>query len=184
MAQSYDSAAEIDWVKPHMRGQLPIHDFHIPRRLKTFMNTCGYIITVDTAFERIMRECAALTGARTETWINQDIIDVFCAAHRAGYAHSIEVWDKHSDDKTLIGGVYGLSVGAVFFAESMFSRRPNASKVALVHLAGILKRGGYHIFDVQFTNSHLEQFGVFETPHDEYDVLLEEALQRRARFNV
>lgn len=183
MAREHD-ADEVEWIKPYSRAQLPIEDFHVPRRLKTFLNHCLYEVTVDQAFRSVINECARLTDTRKETWINQDIIDVFCELHECGLAHSVEVWesDGQGGDKTLIGGVYGLSLGAAFFAESMFSRRTNASKVALVHLARILKHGGYKIFDVQFTNPHLEQFGVYEVSHEDYDLILRDALQHKAVF--
>lgn len=181
MARIHDST-NIDWVKPYNRAQLPIENFHVPRRLKTFLNTCPYEVTVDQAFEDVIVGCAQLTETRTETWINQDIMDVFCTLHAQGLAHSVEVWEDEGGNRTLVGGVYGLSLGAAFFAESMFSRRPNASKVALVHLAKILKQAGYQIFDVQFINPHLEQFGVYEIPQEEYEMLLHEALQHAVLF--
>ena len=179
MAQGKDNP-DIDWVKPAMRAQLPIKGFHIPRRLKTFLNTHDFKITVDQDFNGVIDACAELTNERRETWINQEIIEIFCAAHADGHAHSVEIWDENN---ALIGGIYGLSIGAVFFAESMFSRVSNASKVALVHLHHILDCGGYEILDVQFTNPHLEQFGVFETPHDAYDILLQSAVKKIAIFN-
>lgn len=179
MASAAASPA-VQWVRPAMRGQLPIADLHIPGRLLKTMRNHPYEIRINTDFEGVMRGCAALTPQRPETWINPAIIEVFCHLHRRGCAHSVECWDGPA----LIGGVYGLALGAVFFAESMFSRRTNASKIALVHLAARLWRGGFQILDTQFSNPHLEQFGVFETPHEDYKPLLDQACAYSADFTL
>ena len=149
----------------------------IPRLQKTIRKN-QYDIKIDTAFNTVIKTCAELTNTRQDTWINDQIIDVFCRLHGMGHAHSIEVWD----DCNLIGGLYGLKIGSAFFGESMFSRKQDASKIALVHLAARLWAGGFTILDTQFINPHLEQFGAYEISHDDYLVQLESALQKKSDF--
>lgn len=178
------SSRYIHWVCPEMRGQLPIQTLHIPRSLKRAltktMRSENIHITVDHDFEGVIQSCAQETNDRPESWINADILRVFCQLHDKGHAHSLEVWE----DKTLIGGIYGLKIGTAFFGESMFSRRTNASKIALAHLAARLWRGGFEIFDTQFINDHLKQFGAYELPHKIYMERLRPALDRSADFHL
>lgn len=167
MAYSADSPF-IHWVCPEMRGQLSIMDMHIPKSLKKTvlkqMRTRTSEIRIDSAFEQVIRACGAYHESRPETWINNQIIDAFMDLHRQGHAHSVEYWQ----DGALKGGLYGLKIGGLFCGESMFSRVPNASKIALVHLAARLWKGGFQVLDTQFTNEHLEQFGIYEIPHEAY----------------
>ena len=168
----------IQWVCPEMRGQLPIDDLHIPRRLRKTLLNNPYDIRVDTAFKAVIKACAAPAPHRPETWINDEIMSVFCALHEQEHAHSLEVWEGNR----LVGGIYGLKIGAAFFGESMFSHKTNTSKIALVHLAARLWRGGFSVFDTQFTNDHLEQFGVYELAHATYLEHLKPALEHEADF--
>lgn len=177
MAYSADSPY-VHWVCPEMRGQLSITDIHIPRRLKTTLRQAPFDIRINTAFEDVIRGCAEPHDNRPETWINESIIENFCTLNERGHAHSLECWDGDS----LMGGIYGLQLGGAFFGESMFSRARDASKVALIHMAARLWRGGFKIFDTQFVNDHLEQFGVYEIEHKEYLATLTPALKEKADF--
>jgi leucyl/phenylalanyl-tRNA---protein transferase len=177
MAES-GAAEEVLWVRPHERGILPLEKFHVPRRLARLVRSNRYRVTVDKAFQEVIRGCAESRPERRETWINSAIVEVFEALHARGLAHSVEVWHQ----KELAGGLYGLELGAAFFAESKFSRLRDASKVALVHLAARLKRGGYLLLDAQFPNPHLEQFGAVSVTEERFQLLLSHALAGSANF--
>jgi len=177
MAESR-TAKEVLWVRPHERGILPLEKFHVPRRLARLVRSNRYRITVDKAFREVIRGCAESRPERRETWINDAIVDVFEALRSRGLAHSVEVW--HQEE--LAGGLYGLELGAAFFAESKFSRLRDASKVALVHLAARLKAGGYLLLDAQFPNPHLEQFGAVSVTEERFQLLLSHALAGNANF--
>ncbi len=155
---------EAGWLYPKNRGQLSIQNLHIPRSLKKALRKTKYAITIDQDFEPLITACAESTTDRQETWINPQIRDSFIALNKQGHAHSIE----YRENGELKGGLYGLSIGGAFCGESMFSRAPNASKIALIHLCARLSMAGYTLLDTQFTNEHLEQFGVFEISHEEY----------------
>lgn len=163
---------ELYWFCPEERGVLPLATFNIPRGLARAMKKHSYTITVDTAFNDVIRACGTLTPERHETWINEQIVSLYTALHGAGHAHSIEVWDG----KKLVGGLYGVSIGGAFFGESMFSRAPDASKIALVRLVEILKEAGYQLLDTQYVNDHLKQFGVEGWSKRRYMTKLEKAL--------
>ena len=147
---------ELYWFSPEERGVLPLGSFNIPRGLARAMKKHPYTITVDTAFEQVIRACGTLTKERDETWINEKIVQLYKALFEAGHAHSIEVWNN----EMLIGGLYGVSLGGAFFGESMFSRAPDASKMALVRLVEILRAAEYQLLDTQYVNEHLKHFGV------------------------
>jgi leucyl/phenylalanyl-tRNA--protein transferase len=137
-----------------------------------------FSVTVDTAFDAVMAGCAEAAEGRPDTWINDRIIALFNDVHRAGLAHSVEVWR----DDELVGGLYGLAMGAAFFGESMFSRVTDASKVALTHLAGILIKGDFTLLDTQFITDHLKRFGAIEISQEDYLTQLGTALTRQGRF--
>ena len=177
MARSAD-AASVEWIDPDWRGVIPLDTPHIPGRLARTVRATSLSVVVDTAFERVMRECAAPAPGRPSTWINQSILDAYARLHAIGHAHSIEVW--HGED--LVGGLYGVSIGAAFFGESMFSRVRDASKIALVHLIARLRKGGFRLLDAQFVTPHLLQFGTEEIPRAEYLDRLRQALARPADF--
>lgn len=163
MAYNADSS-NVQWVCPEMRGQISLETMHISRQLKKIVRQGVFDVRINTDFSGVIKACAMPMPDRPQTWINQDIIDVFCALHEKGHAHSVECWQ----DNVLVGGLYGLAIGQIFCGESMFSRASNASKIALVHLAARLHAGGFKVLDTQFTNAHLEQFDVFEIPHEAY----------------
>jgi leucyl/phenylalanyl-tRNA--protein transferase len=163
---------ELYWFSPEERGVLPIEGFNIPRGLARAMKTHPYTITTDRDFEAVIRACGTLTPTRHETWINENIVTLYTTLHRMGHAHSIETWQ----DDHLVGGLYGVSLGGIFFGESMFSRAPDASKIALVTLVDILREAGYSLLDTQYVNNHLKQFGVEAVPKKIYMRKLEKAL--------
>ena len=171
-------ASDVFWVQPKLRGVLPLDAFHVSRSLKKRLRKGTFTVTVDQAFDAVMAGCAEATEIRSDTWINDRIIELFNELHRARLAHSVEVWK----DGRLAGGVYGLAMGAAFFGESMFSRETDASKVALTHLAGLLKKGGFTLLDTQFITNHLKRFGAVEISQQEYLEQLSQALTRQGRF--
>ena len=173
MAEHRDDA-EIFWVDPKRRGVLPLEGFHISRSLARRMRRGGYRITVDADFAGVVAGCAD----RAETWISDALRRHYLTLHAMGHAHSLEVWEG----PVLIGGVYGVALGAAFFGESMFSRRTDASKIALAHLVDRLNRAGFTLFDTQFLTDHLASLGGIEIPRAEYHRRLDAALSRQADF--
>ena len=175
-----ESKAERDvfWVDPETRGIIPLDGFHVPRRLARTVRAGRFRITVNRDFPRVVRGCARRTGRRPESWINGPIFEAYCALHRQGHAHSVEAWQEG----TLAGGLYGVSLGAAFFGESMFSTERDASKIALVHLVARLRAGGFSLLDTQFVTSHLTRFGAVEMPRARYLSQLSDALTQPATF--
>ena len=169
---------DVYWVQPKERGIIPLVDFHIPKSLRKALRRSAFTVRIDTAFEEVISGCAESSSDREDTWINQKIVELFYDLFEAGLAHSVEVWD----DDELVGGLYGLAMGAVFFGESMFTRRDNASKIALCYLVALMKTGGYLLLDTQFITEHLKQFGAIEISHDDYMQQLDAALKKMARF--
>ena len=170
---------ETYWVEPRMRGIIPLDNFNIPRSLKKFMTSCDYEVTFNKSFADVIAACAETPrGDGQGTWINKEIEFAFHHLHHLGHAHSVEVWNG----KKLIGGLYGLAQGGCFNGESMFSRAPNASKIALVHLVHHLNDRGFTLLDTQFINDHLKQFGCIEIPQDEYLIQLNNALKQDIQF--
>ncbi len=178
MAESADDPT-IYWVEPEMRGVMPIEDFHTPRSLKKVLNKQIYDVTFNEAFNAVVKNCAASAKGREQTWINETIRLLYSELHDLGHAHSVEIWE----DDQLVGGLYGVSLGRAFFGESMFSRRSNASKVALFHLVERLKERGFVLLDTQFNTEHLTQFGTKDVPRDAYEKMLQVALIGDAQFD-
>ena len=166
------------WLDPRLRAVLPLDAFHLPHRLARTMRTGRFEVSADAAFADIVRACAEPRPGHPESWINAPIVELYTALHRRGHAHSIEC----RIDGRLVGGLYGVSVGAVFFGESMFSRERDASKVALVHLVARLIKGGFRLLDCQFMTEHLRSFGAIEIPREEFRILLADAIDRPATF--
>ncbi len=162
-------AREIYWYSPDMRAVFPLEEFHVPRRLKKELRRHPFEMRMNTAFPAVIEACAK----RKETWINEEIIAAYTELWRKGFAHSIESWR----DGELMGGLYGIALGGAFFGESMFSRVSNASKAALVHTISFLKSYGYTLFDAQYVNPHLLQFGIREIPRQIYLTQLHQALE-------
>jgi leucyl/phenylalanyl-tRNA---protein transferase len=179
MGESADNP-ELFWVDPRRRGILPLDAFRVPKRLRRVVRQRAFDIRCDSAFEEVIRGCAEATEKRPNTWINDEIVRLYGGLFARGAAHSVEAW--YGD--VLVGGLYGVAIGAAFFGESMFSRVTDASKVALVHLAARLRLGGYRLLDTQFLTPHLAQFGGVEITRAHYHRLLGEALAYRASFPV
>lgn len=177
MAESASSSG-LMWFDPQRRGILPLDAFHMPRRLRRTMRSLHLEITVDRDFEAVIDACARPSSGREGTWINREIRDLYHALFRRGLCHTVEV----REDGALVGGLYGVSIGAAFFGESMFHSRRDASKIALVHLVQRLKAGGYTLLDTQFVTEHLTQFGAHEIPRSSYKRMLEQAVAREADF--
>lgn len=175
MAEHRDDP-EIFWVDPRFRGIMPLDGFHISRSLRRTMRRCNWRIEIDADFAGVLAGCAD----RPDTWINPEINDLYIALFESGRAHSVEVWE----DDELVGGVYGVTLGAAFFGESMFSRRTDASKVALACLVDRLQRGGFTLFDTQFLTSHLASLGGVEVTRAEYHAKLAHAKARKASFTA
>ncbi len=168
------------WVDPERRGIIPLEGFHVPRRLRRTVRQRPFDIRCNFAFRRVIEECAAPNPDRDDTWITSEIVDSYCELFATGHAYSVEAWRGGE----LVGGLYGVSIGAAFFGESMFSRATDASKVALVDLVARLVAGGYRLLDTQFITDHLVQFGTVEVPRRDYHRMLIEALHGTAAFPV
>ena len=177
MARARDDATAV-WVLPDERGIIPLDAARAPKRVLRVLKTEPFEIRINTAFPAVIDACAEATKARPETWINDAIIEAYTELHFQGRAHSIECWK----DGKLAGGLYGVVLGAAFCGESMFSRATNASKIAMLHLIARLKIGGFHFIDAQFYNEHLTQFGLIGMANDDYQVILETALDAEADF--
>lgn len=173
MADSADDP-ELFWVEPEIRGVIPLDDFHVSKSLAKAMRKKPFDIRFNTAFEAVMAGCAAAAPDRPSTWINATIRKLYTELHQIGHAHSVEAWEG----KELVGGLYGVSLGAAFFGESMFSRRTNASKICLVHLVERLKASGFVLLDTQFTTEHLKTFGAIDVPKQDYAKMLDLAVNR------
>ena len=159
------------FVDPEFRAVIPIFNFHISKTLLRLAKKRPFKITINKAFPDVIKSCATIN--RTETWINTEIESLFISLNKSRYAHSIECWQENH----LVGGIYGLALGGVFFAESMFSRVPNGSKIALINLVARLWKTGFKILDVQFLNDHLLQFGAHEITKDDFKTNLQKAVQ-------
>lgn len=175
MAESRDDPT-LFWVDPKLRGIFELDRFHVSRSLAKQIHRAEFQVTSDTAFDQVVDGCAD----RPETWINTPIRALYLELFHSGHAHSVEVWQ----DAQLVGGVYGVSLGAAFFGESMFSRGTNASKIALAYLVRRLNVGGFTLFDTQFLTPHLASLGAIEIPRAAYQERLSAALQKSANFNA
>jgi leucyl/phenylalanyl-tRNA--protein transferase len=179
MAEAADDP-ELFWVDPHHRGILPLDAFHVSHRLRRLLRQGRFEISCDSAFAAVIRGCAEASEKRPNTWINDEIVRLYQALFARGAAHSVEC----QRGGVLVGGLYGVSIGAAFFGESMFSHETDASKAALVHLVARLRLGGYRLLDTQFLTPHLAQFGGIEISRARYHRLLASALAYRASFPV
>ncbi len=175
MAETRDGD-RLYWLDPERRGVLPLDGFHLPRRLRRTVLAGPYTVTVDEDFAGVLAGCAAAAPGREDTWINADIERLFLALFAEGHAHSVET----RRGGRLVGGLYGIGLGAAFYGESMFSIERDASKVALVQLVARLRLGGFRLLDTQFVTSHLAQFGATELPRAVYKQRLAEALAAEA----
>ncbi len=170
----HPETGEVLWFDPDPRTIIPLDGFKVSKSLKKSMRTRGYTISVDQAFESVVRACAN----RDETWINEDFITMYLQMHQRNIAHSVEVWFEGE----LVGGVFGLTFNGVFNGESMFSRKTDASKIALYHLVEHMKKSGLVLFEVQFMTEHLASLGAIGIGKDEYHRILDEALKLKVHF--
>ena len=172
MAEDEDDPS-LFWVEPRERGIIPLDGFHVPQRLARKVRADLYEVRVDRDFDAVIAGCA---GPRTETgrtWINRRIRRLYGELFDLGQCHTVEVYSG----ERLVGGLYGVRLGGVFFGESMFHREPDASKVALVHLVARLRQGDFRLLDTQFVTPHLAQFGAAEVPRRVYKGLLKAAIE-------
>jgi leucyl/phenylalanyl-tRNA---protein transferase len=170
----------LHWIEPQRRGIIPLDGFHITSKLARLVRQQRYEVVVDRDFHGVIDACAAPRGAAAETWINRPIRRLYGALFETGHCHTVEVYDGES----LVGGLYGITLGSAFFGESMFHRARDCSKLALVHLVARLKAGGFTLLDTQFITPHLAQFGALEVTRKTYRELLAKALEREACFSV
>jgi leucyl/phenylalanyl-tRNA---protein transferase len=177
MAESADDPA-LFWIEPEMRGIIPINGFHVPTRLARTVRAERFSVLCDRDFDGVIAGCAEPRPGRGRTWINARIRRLYRGLYDIGHCHTVEVYDGAA----LVGGLYGVSLGAAFFGESMFHRARDASKVALVHLVARLKAGGYTLLDTQFVTEHLMAFGAIEVPRRSYHKLLDAATAQSADF--
>ncbi len=173
MAESRD-AQELFWVEPHQRGVFPLDKLVVSRSLAKAVRSDRFRVVADRDFGAVMRACAE----RDNTWINDEILRLYCNLFEMGHAHSIEVYDSGA----LVGGLYGVSLRAAFFGESMFHRARDASKVALVHLFARLRAGGYRLLDTQFLTEHLASLGAVAVSRETFRLLLQEAMAGEGDF--
>jgi leucyl/phenylalanyl-tRNA--protein transferase len=179
MADSADDPT-LYWVEPRHRGVLPLDGFHIPRRLARTVRSGLFEMRIDTDFDTVIAGCSAGRPGRRVTWINEPIRRLYGELFRMGHVHTVEAWREGK----MVGGLYGVKLGAAFFGESMFSVERDASKVALVHLVERLRKGGFRLLDTQFLTAHLAQFGAIEIAREDYLVLLDDALRLDAAFTA
>lgn len=168
------------WVDPEERGVLPLDAFHIPKRLARRIRRDEFQFSLNCAFTEVIRSCATPARGRQSTWISARIEELYTALHERANAHSIECWREGQ----LVGGLYGVSLGAGFFGESMFSRETDASKAALVFLVGTLKHFNFKLLDTQFITDHLVQFGAIEIPREDYRKILNDAVYSESSSEV
>ncbi len=173
-----DDSHPMAWWSPDPRGILELEGMHISRRLRRTLRQGRFKVTCDQAFREVMVACSRGPGRQGGTWITPRMIRAYTELHRLGIAHSVEAWL----DEQLVGGTYGVAIGGLFAAESKFYRQPDASKVALAHLVGHLKRRGYSLLDLQMVTPHTERLGAIEIPRDEYLERLAAALSEVVTF--
>ena len=168
------------WIDPEVRGILPLDNFHIPRSLKKKIRNNPFEVRFDHNFAAVIRACAQQKPKRRETWINDEIIELYTKLFCMHHAHSVECWQEEK----LVGGLYGISIGGAFFGESMFSSERDSSKIALVHLVARLNLAGFTLLDTQFITDHLKQFGAIEISRVEYHKILNGALNLNVGFHL
>lgn len=171
MADSADDP-EVFWVRPEMRGVIPLDGFHVPKSLAKTIRRAPFEIVFDRDFFAVIDACAEQRDIRPSTWINGPIREAYGKLFDIGHCHTVEAWSNGA----LVGGLYGVSLGRAFFGESMFSRATDASKICLVHLVERLRARGFVLLDTQFTTEHLKRFGAIDVPRLKYESLLENAM--------
>lgn len=173
-----DSDGTLYWYSPDPRAIIPIDTYKPPKSLRPVLNKNYFEIRFNHNFEGVMRGCAVARSDSDDTWISEEIIDAYTGLSGMGLAHSVEAYL----DNELVGGLYGVSIGAAFFGESMFYTQPNASKVAFHYLIQTLRQQGFELLDTQFINDNVKRFGAIEIPKFQYLNLLRQATAKKARF--
>ena len=168
------------WIEPDRRGVIPLDRFHISTRLARTVRSDRFEIRIDHDFGAVIDGCAKPAPGRRKTWINKRIRRLYTDLAAIGHCHTVEAWQ----DGKLVGGLYGVRLGGAFFGESMFHTTTDASKVALVHLAARMIKGGFKLLDTQFVTEHLRGFGAVDVPRRAYHKLLEDALAASGDFDV
>lgn len=179
MAEDADDPT-LFWVEPRERGIIPLDGFHVGKRLARTVRADLFTVRIDHNFDGVIEGCAAPASDRPKTWISARIRQLYGELFDRGHCHTVEVYREGR----LVGGLYGVRLGAAFFGESMFHRERDASKVALVHLVARLKTGGFRLLDTQFVTEHLAQFGAYEVPRREYKAMLRDATDEEADWHV
>jgi leucyl/phenylalanyl-tRNA--protein transferase len=174
------SSEDLFWVSPQQRGVIPLDGVHISKSLRKTLKTHPYAVKVDTDFAATIEGCATAGTERDTTWINPAIRRLYGQLFERGHVHTVEVWD----DSEIVGGLYGVSIGAAFFGESMFHRKTDCSKIAMAHLLARLEAGNYRLLDTQFITDHLRTFGGVEIPREDYEVRLADALEHTAHWHA
>ncbi len=177
MAESADDPA-LYWIEPRHRGVLPLDNIHISRRLARTIRAESLEVRIDSDFQKVIDGCAGDNPSRPSTWINERIRELYAELFDMGHCHTFETWS----DGALVGGLYGVHLDGAFFGESMFSEVRDASKIALMHLAAHMIKGGFRLLDTQFVTDHLRQFGAREIERKRFQVMLENALEVSGRF--
>lgn len=176
----FDQGQPILWWSPDPRCILPPDAFHVARRLRRTLWNAAFEVTWNRRFGQVIAACAEPRRRQSGTWITPQMIEAFSGLHRDGWAHSLEVWR----DGSLVGGIYGLAIDRAFFGESMFSRAPDASKIAMLALCRTLARHRFELFDCQLVSPHLLSLGALPVPRTEFEALVRSACARRARFTA
>lgn len=174
MSESRDDAS-VEWFSARQRGIIPIDQFKVSNNVQRLIRQGRYHCRINHSFRQVVEECAA----RKSTWISELIIDSFEVLHYAGHAHSVEIYNR---DNSLVGGLYGVTLGAAFFGESMFKKQKEADKIALWHCHEILSRNGFELWDTQFYTEHLAQFGCTQISTESYQKRLESAIRKEVEF--
>ena len=177
MADTRDDT-DIFWVEPRDRAIIPLDGLHISKSLRKVLRSDRFTVTLDTAFDDVIRACSAPRPGHPESWISDRIVASYIQLHRAGHAHSVECWVEEQGSRLLVGGLYGVAFDSVFCGESMFSLVDNASKVALCWLVAMLNEAGFKLLDCQFMTDHLGSMGAVEMPQTEYLELLSQAREK------
>jgi leucyl/phenylalanyl-tRNA--protein transferase len=179
MAESAEDP-NLYWVDPEARGIFPLDAMIVSKSLRKVVRSDRFEVRVDHDFDAVIDGCAEPDVGREKTWINERIRTLYRQLFDMGHVHTVETWCGDA----LVGGLYGVSLGAAFFGESMFHRKTDASKVALVHLAARLNAGGFSLLDAQFVTAHLATLGAIEIPRDAYRVRLAKAMAHRGDFSI
>ncbi len=176
-----DAASDdLFWVSPQLRGIIPLDAVHVSKSLRKTLKSNPYSVRVDTDFNAVIEGCATAGTERDTTWINAAIRRLYGDLYRRGFVHTVEVWEGGD----LVGGLYGVSIGAAFFGESMFHRKTDCSKIAMAHLLHRLEAGNYRLLDTQFVTDHLRTFGGIEIPREDYELRLADALAHEADWSA